>query len=154
MKIVEWGKFIKIQFTIMLEDGSFVGDAKEKTLLNFTLGDGKILSSLEKELVGMQVNETRKIQITPDDAYGEYDKSLVLRVERKNFPPDIELVVGRTVQYQNRDGERVNLMVNAADEKTVTIDGNHPLAGLKLIYEVELLECLDKAPPRAKKCKL
>jgi len=138
----------------MLDDGSIVGDVKEKTPLNFKLGDGKILSSLEKELVGMQVNETRKIEIVPEDAYGEYNKELVLRVKEENFPPDIELVVGKAVQYQNRDGERVNFMVNAIDGDTVTIDGNHPLAGLKLTYEVELLECLDKAPPRAKKCKL
>jgi len=154
MKTADWGKFIRIQFTIMLDDGSIVGDAKEKTPLNFKLGDGKILSSLEKELVGMQVNEIRKIEIVPEDAYGEYNKELVLRVKKENFPPDIELVVGKAVQYQNRDGERVNFMVNALDDDTVTIDGNHPLAGLKLTYEVELLECLDKAPPRARKCKL
>jgi FKBP-type peptidyl-prolyl cis-trans isomerase 2 len=44
------------------------------------------------------------------------------------------------VQYQNRDGERVNFVVNAVDERSVTIDGNHPLAGLNLTYTVELLE--------------
>ena len=59
------------------------------------------------------------------------------------FPPDLRLEVGRTVQYQNRDGERVNLVVNEVTEKTVTVDGNHPLAGLDLLYEVELLSIAD-----------
>ncbi len=150
----DWGKFITIEFVIVLDDGTVVGNSSEKASLKFKLGDGKVFNRLESGIIGMQINTTRKIEVKPEEGYGEYDKNLVLRVERKNFPPDIELVVGRTVQYQNRDGERVNFIVNAVDDRTVTIDGNHPLAGLKLTYEVTLLECLDKAPPRVGKCKL
>lgn len=140
MKTAEWGNYIKIQFSITLDDGSIVGIPQEKSQLNFKIGDGKILPALEKKLVGMKEKEIKKIKIFPEEGYGEYNKELVLRVDRNNFPPDINLNVGRTVQYQNRDGERVNFVVNALDENTVTIDGNHPLAGLNLTYEVELLE--------------
>jgi len=140
MKTAEWGSYVKIQFSITLDDGRIVGIPKEKTQLNFKIGDGKILPALESQIVGMKEKEIKKITISPEDAYGQYNKELVLRVERKNFPHDINLTVGRTVQYQNRDGERVNFVVNAVDEKTVTIDGNHPLAGLNLTYNVELLE--------------
>lgn len=140
MKTAQWGSYVKTQFTISLENGSIVGNPEEKTEFNFKIGDGKILPALEAGVVGMIEKEIKKIHISAEDGYGEYKKELVLRVERKNFPHDINLTVGRTVQYQNRDGERVNFIVNAFDEKTVTIDGNHPLAGLELIYEVELLE--------------
>jgi peptidylprolyl isomerase len=140
MKTAEWGSYIKTQFSISLEDGSIVGDPERKTEINFKIGDGKILQALEQGIVGMKEKEIKKIHIPPEGGYGEYNKELVLRVERKNFPHDITIIVGRTVQYQNRDGERVNFIVNAVDEKTVTIDGNHPLAGLPLIYELELLE--------------
>jgi peptidylprolyl isomerase len=140
MKVAESGSYVKIQFSISLEDGSVVGVPGEKTPLKFKLGDGKLLPALEAGVVGMKEKEIRKIKVLPEQGYGEYNKELVLRVERKNFPHDMKLVVGRTVQYQNRDGERVNFVVNALDEKTVTIDGNHPLAGLELQYEVELLE--------------
>ncbi len=142
MKTAEWGSKVKIQFSITLDDGSIVGNPKEKTELNFKIGDGQILPALEQKVVGMTENESRKIKISPDEGYGQYNKELVLRVNLDNFPPDLKLIVGRTVQYQNRDGERVNFVVNAVDEKTVTIDGNHPLAGLELYYEVELLEVL------------
>lgn len=140
MKTAEWGSYVKIQFTISLDDGSTVGTTGEKTQLNFKIGDGKILQALETNVVGMKEKEIKKIKMSPEDGYGQYNKDLVLRIDRNSFPPDINLGVGRTVQYQNRDGERVNFVVNALDEKSVTVDGNHPLAGLDLIYEVELLE--------------
>jgi peptidylprolyl isomerase len=140
MKTAKWGSYIKIQFSITLDDGSVVGIPEEKSQLNFKMGDGKLLPALEAGVVGMAEKEVRVIKISPDEGYGQYNKELVLRVERKNFPADINVTVGKTVQYQNRDGERVNFVVNAADDNLVTIDGNHPLSGLDLNYEVELLE--------------
>lgn len=98
------------------------------------------MRKLEEGVVGMRVGEVRRIAVSAGESYGPYKKELVLRLDRSVFPADIKLVVGRTVQYQNRDGERVNLIVNEVTEKTVTVDGNHPLAGLDLVYEVELLE--------------
>ncbi|MFW2366036.1 MAG: FKBP-type peptidyl-prolyl cis-trans isomerase [Desulforhopalus sp.] len=140
MKTAEWGSYVKIQFSIKLENGSIVGDPQEKTQLNFKIGDGKLLPALERNVVGMAEKEIKHIQISSKDGYGDYNKELVLRIDRNSFPPDINLTVGRTVQYQNRDGERVNFVVNAVDDNSVTVDGNHPLAGLDLTYEVELLE--------------
>ena len=140
MKTAEWGSYVKIEFSIKLEDGSIVGNPQEKTKLNFKIGDGKLLAALEANVVGMKEKEIKQIHISAGDGYGEYNKELVLRVDRNSFPPDINLNVGRTVQYQNRDGERVNFVVNALDDHSVTVDGNHPLAGLNLTYEVELLE--------------
>jgi len=140
MKIAEKGNRVKIRFSIRLDDGSVVGTAEEKSELAFIVGQRKVLQGLDENVVGMKINETRDIKISPEEGYGRYDKELVLRVDREQFPPDVELKIGRTVQYQNRDGERVNLVINALDEKTVTVDGNHPLAGLDLVYEVELME--------------
>jgi len=140
MKTAEKGTTVTIQFSILLDNGSIVGGPENKTPLTFTVGKGKVLRKLEDGILGMAVKENRKIHIDPAEGYGEYNKDLVLRVERKHFPPDIKLIPGRTVQYQNRSGERVNFVVNDVDEKTVTIDGNHPLAGLNLTYDVELLE--------------
>jgi peptidylprolyl isomerase len=140
MKTAQWGSRVKIQFSIALDDGSIVGVPREKSQLNFTIGDGRILPALEAKVVGMAEHEIQKIRLSPAEGYGRYNKELVLRVKRTSFPRDIKLIVGRTVQYQNRDGERVNFVVNAVDDESVTIDGNHPLAGLDLTYEVELLE--------------
>jgi peptidylprolyl isomerase len=140
MKIAEMGSSVKIQYLISLEDGSKVEQEKTSEPLSFKIGSGKVFKKLEEGLVGMQVSERRRILISAADGYGKYNKELVLRLDRKVFPEDIKLIQGRTVQYQNRDGERVNFIVNEVTDKTVTVDGNHPLAGLDLAYEVELLE--------------
>ena len=140
MKVAENGNSVKIQYLIHLEDGSKVGQEKTARPLSFKIGSGKVLQRLEKGVVGMGVSEKRRIVITADEGYGRYKKELVLRLDRQVFPEDIKLIPGRTVQYQNRDGERVNFIVNEVTDKTVTVDGNHPLAGLDLVYEVELLE--------------
>ncbi len=139
MKIAEKGSRVKIVFAIRLDDGSVVGDSAEKSELAFIIGKGQVLKIIEDNVSGMRVNQKKEIKISPVEGYGEYNKELVLRLDRDEFPPDVELKPGRTVQYQNRDGERVNLVVNDLDEKTVTVDANHPLAGLNLSYEVELI---------------
>jgi peptidylprolyl isomerase len=140
MKSAQPGSTVTIEFVIRLDDGSVVGEAGKKNKLKFTLGEGKLLKGLEENILGMEKGERKNIVLTPGEGYGEYNKELVLRLDREKIPDDVELKVGRTIQYQNRDGERVNFVVNALDEKTVTLDGNHPLAGLDLTYEVELVD--------------
>ncbi len=140
MKIAATGSLVKIHYRISLEDGSKVEQEKTGRPLSFKIGSGKVFAKLEEGVIGMQANEKRRIPVAAQDAYGKYKKELVLRLDRKVFPEDIKLIPGRTVQYQNRDGERVNFIVNDVTDKTVTVDGNHPLAGLDLVYEVLLLE--------------
>ncbi len=140
MKTVAYGSSVKIQYSISLADGSKVERERTHEPLSFKIGLGQVFKKLEEGLVGMQVNETRRIAISADESYGQYKKEKVLRLDKKAFPADVKLIPGRTVQYQNRDGERVNFIVNEVTDTSVTVDGNHPLAGLDLLYEVHLLE--------------
>lgn len=97
MQTAEKGRTVTIRFSITLDNGTTAHGSEAKTPLTFTLGTGKVFSKLEEGIVGMAVGESRKIQIGPADGYGEYNKDLVLRVERSHFPPDIKLIPGRTV---------------------------------------------------------
>jgi len=134
------GSSVKIKYEIKFEDGAEVGSDRTKRPLSFKMGSGRIFRKLEEGIVGMKVNEVREITLAPEESYGPYKEELVLRVDRKMFPDDLSLNIGKTIQYQDRTGTRANFIVNAFDDKSVTIDGNHPLAGLNLKYEVELLE--------------
>lgn len=140
MKTVAYGSSVKIQYSISLADGSKVERERTQEPLSFKIGLGQVFKKLEEELIGMQVNETRRIVVSADESYGRYKKEKVLRLDKKAFPADVKLIPGRTVQYQNRDGERVNFIVNEITDTNVTVDGNHPLAGLDLVYEVNVLE--------------
>ena len=133
------GATVTLRYSIILEDGTQV-DSRNTRPLTFTIGDGKVFKALEQGVVGMKVQEVRDIVVTAEHGYGDYNDDLVLRVDREAFPEDLQLVVGRTVQYQNRDGQRANFIVREVSGDRVTLDGNHPLAGQNLTYRLELLE--------------
>lgn len=133
------GATVTLRYSIILENGTQV-DSRNTRPLTFTIGDGKVFKALEQGVVGMKVQEVRDIVVTAEQGYGDYNDDLVLRVDREAFPEDLQLVVGRTVQYQNRDGQRANFIVREVSGDRVTLDGNHPLAGQNLTYRLELLE--------------
>ncbi|SHO43796.1 peptidylprolyl isomerase [Desulfopila aestuarii DSM 18488] len=136
--IAERGKSVTIRYTIILEDGTRIREGATKPL-TFKIGGRKILPALEEGVVGMRVNEVKQIPVSSEQGYGRYKEELVIKVDRKMFPDDIKIVPGRTVQYQNRDGERANFVVQVVENDKVVLDGNHPLAGQNLVYEVELV---------------
>lgn len=140
MRKAQPGSTVTINFSIVLDSGKTVGGPGHTSPLTFTIGRGRVLKKLEEGLIGMATGEKKKIPVAPADGYGDYNGDLVLKVERRHFTPDIKLNPGRTVQYQNRSGERVNFVVKEVDDQAVIIDGNHPLAGMHLTYEVELVE--------------
>jgi peptidylprolyl isomerase len=143
MKAAAFGDKVTIRYVLRQAEGGVVEPEKTNRPLTFRLGSGRVLPKLEQGVVGMTLGERRTIAVAAGDGYGEYNEQLVLRVDRKMFPPDLKVEVGRTVQYQDRNGDRVNLMVNEVTASTVTVDGNHPLAGVDLLYEVELLSIGD-----------
>ena len=101
----EKGSTVTLRYSITLEDGKQV-DAQSTRPLTFTIGGGKVLEPLEQGVIGMSVNEVRDITIRPEQGYGVYNDDLILQVDREAFPEDLKLLPGRTIQYQNRDGER------------------------------------------------
>ncbi len=139
VSVADKGSTVTLRYSIILEDGKQV-DARSTRPLTFTIGAGKVFEPLEQGVIGMGVNEVRDITIRPEQGYGVYNDALVLQVDREAFPEDLKLLPGRTVQYQNRDGERATFMVREVSGDRVTLDGNHPLAGQTLVYRLELLE--------------
>ena len=137
--LADKGTTVTLRYSIILEDGRQV-DAQNTRPLTFTIGAGKVFEPLEQGVIGMSLNEVRDITIRPEQGYGVYNDDLILQVDREAFPEDMRLVPGRTVQYQNRDGERANFIVQEVSGDRVTLDGNHPLAGQELIYRLELLK--------------
>jgi FKBP-type peptidyl-prolyl cis-trans isomerase 2 len=131
------GSTVTLHYTIELEDGSKIGSQKPMSM-TFTIGGGEVFPVLEEAVVGMSISQVRAVTIKPGQGYGDYNDGLILQVERNVFPDDMVLVPGRTVQYQNRDGQRANFIVQKVDEDRVTLDGNHPLAGHTLVYEMAL----------------
>ena len=139
MKKAQTGDQVKIHYTIKLAGGETAATSKGGMPLTFAIGDGSVLKGLDQGVAGMQVGQRKTIRISPEEAYGQRDEQLVLRLKKDELPGDLNLEKGRPIQYQTPEGERVNLMVLEIEETTVLLDGNHPLAGQVLEYEVELV---------------
>lgn len=134
------GDRVKINFTGKLEDGSVFVDTAGSEPLEFKLGEGNIIPGIENAVEGMSVGEARTVKVTPEQAYGQRRDELVEEVGRDKFPKDVEPQVGQRFEVPQQQGQPMVVRVIDVSEQTVTLDGNHPLAGKDLTFELELLE--------------
>jgi len=130
---------VQMAYKGTLSDGTVFSQSEEGKPLEFLVGAGTLIPTLEKGLLGMKVGEKRTIQVKAAEAYGEYDKSAVQRMPRKQFPRDLELKVGGQYQF-NSPGGPIVVTVTALDDVSVTLDFNHPLAGKDLTFEVTIVK--------------
>ncbi|HET8735534.1 MAG TPA: FKBP-type peptidyl-prolyl cis-trans isomerase, partial [Pricia sp.] len=110
--------------------------------IKFTMGQGQLIPGFEKGLVDMEVNEKKTINISKDEAYGELRDELIQKVPKDQLPEDITPEVGMGLVSKNQNGQDINLVVKEVNEDTITVDGNHPLAGKSLIFDLEVVEIL------------
>jgi peptidylprolyl isomerase len=139
MQKAQIGHRARIHYTAKLQNGKAVGSSKGGQPLSFTIGRGKLLRGLEEEIIGMEVGQVKEIELPPEKGYGTRNESLVMKLDRSKLPKNSMLEKGRVVQYRSETQEIVNLLVLDLDEKTVTVDGNHPFAGETLFYTVHLV---------------
>ena len=139
MQKAKIGHRARIHYTAKLQNGKAVGSSKGGQPLSFTLGRGKLLKGLEEEIIGMEVGQVKEIELPPEKGYGTRNESLVMTLDRSKLPDNAMLEKGRVVQYRSETQEIVNLLVLGLDEKSVTVDGNHPFAGETLSYTVHLV---------------
>jgi FKBP-type peptidyl-prolyl cis-trans isomerase SlyD len=105
--------------------------------LAYLHGHGNIIPGLERELTGKSVGDRLKVRIVPAEGYGEYDRALVQKVPRRTLKGISDLRVGMRLQAGTQRGERALTVTHIAGDM-VTLDGNHPLAGQNLNFDVEI----------------
>lgn len=142
MKQIEIGKTVKVNYTGRLEDGSVFDTSltEGREPLSATLGQGQLIKGFESGLLGMSEGEKRTIEIESEDAYGPYIDGMVSEVEKNRMPENVK--EGDTLQGFGPQGP-IMVKVVEITENTVKIDANHPLAGKKLIFDLEVVEIND-----------
>ena len=98
-----------------------------------------ILPSLERELTGRKIGDVFDLVIYPEDGYGYANDELIQTVPRDVFTALGEINVGMRVNVKSKDGESQLVTVKAINDDTVVVDGNHPLAGQVLHFEIGIL---------------
>ena len=136
------GDKVKVNYTGSLEDGTVFGTSSEEDPLEFTIGQEKVLPSFENAVIRMNEGDTKTVSIPPEDAFGQPKEDLIFDVERTKLPPDIDLKLGGVLRVGSDTGKSFDVAITNIDDETVTLDGNHPLAGKALNLEIQLVEIL------------
>ena len=139
-------KAVSIDYTLTNDAGEVIDSSAGGAPLEYLHGAGTIIVGLEKALEGKQAGDEWSVAIEPAEAYGEYSAELVATLNRSMFEGVDELEVGMQFHASGPDGGMQIVTIRDIDGDDVIVDGNHPLAGTELQFDIELL-AVDKKPP-------
>ncbi len=134
------GDKVKVHYEGKLSDGTVFDSSRDREPLEFKLGEHAVIPGFESAVMGMNEGESKEFSISPDEAYGQRRDELVAQVNRSQIPESIDPKNGMILQVKNQEGATTNVTVTDVSDDTVTLDGNHPLAGKELNFEIELVE--------------
>jgi peptidylprolyl isomerase len=140
LKKAEKGNTVKVHYTGKLDDGTVFDSSREGEPLEFTVGSGHVIKGFDQAVDGMQEGEQKTVRITSEEAYGPAKDEMRITVRRDQMPPNVELREGLHLQLTQPDGTIFNVMVTELSNEQVTLDGNHPLAGKDLNFDIELVK--------------
>lgn len=131
------GDTVQIHYTGRLEDGRVFDSSEGREPLEFSVGSGEVIKGFDEGVVGMNVGDSRQIEIEAENAYGERIEGLVQKVSREDVDLGVEPEVGMDLAARTPDGHEIHVTVTEVTADSLTLDANHPLAGQKLIFDVE-----------------
>ena len=134
------GDTVSVHYTGTLADGTEFESSQGGDPLEFTLGGGGMIRGFDDAVYGMKVGETKTVTIPAAEAYGPHDESLVIEMDRDQFPEDADPQVGQGLTVTFANGRQGIATVTEVTETTITLDANHRLAGEDLIFEIKLVK--------------
>ncbi len=136
---VSRNRVVSIEYMLSVPDGSVLDTSRGDEPISYVHGTGTLVEALEAAMEGKGPSDTISLTLPPEKAYGVRDDSIVFTLPRSQFGADDQPEIGTQVMLQG-DGDGHVVTVVAMDENEVTVDGNHPLAGLTLHFDVEILD--------------
>jgi FKBP-type peptidyl-prolyl cis-trans isomerase 2 len=141
--IVAVGNRITVHYIGTLDNGAIFDSRDSDDPLTFVVGDGTVFPALEQEICTMHCGQTRNILIPVEKAYGPRSNDNLLKIERSQFPPDKAPEPDKLVTITFSDSEQRIMRIIGCDDSSVTLDANHPLAGLDLTFALTLVAIHD-----------
>ena len=135
-------KVVELKYVLKNDDGEELDRSQDGDKFCYLHGHQNIVVGLETALDGEKVGASKKVVVEPKDGYGEFNPQLLMRIPRSNFPDDADLSPG--VMFRADLGEQpVIFRVDGQEGEDVLVNGNHPLAGKTLHFDVEVLDVRD-----------
>lgn len=137
--MVDPGKTVKVHYKGTLNDDSVFDSSEGRDPLEFQLGSGQVIPGFDAAVQQMEVGSTKTIKIPSAEAYGEVRQDMIAMIPHEQFPDDLKPEVGQTLHLKTPQGALPVSVVKIKDDGVI-IDGNHPLAGQDLTFELRLVE--------------
>ena len=132
--------YVSFHYTLKDVEGNVIDSSEGKSPLSYIHGKGMLIQGLENALEGKTAREKFQVTIQPSDAYGEYNDRLVLDIPKNQFEDGSPIEIGMPFQAQMPDGTPVIVHIKNISGDTITVDGNHELAGKTLVFDVGIVE--------------
>jgi len=137
---VNKGQKVAVHYVGTLDDGTEFDNSRTRgEPLKFEFGAATIMPAFQDAISEMNIGEIKKIEVEPDQAYGPINPDAYTVVPLQNFKTPEDLVVGSIVHGQNASGQRFAAKIDEISQDSVKLDFNHPMAGKKLSFEIELI---------------
>lgn len=134
---------VTLHFSIKLEDGQLIDSNFDTAPATFVVGDGQLLEGFERTLLGMSAGDEAIVDISPEQGFGMTNPNNIQRLPRAQFK-DMELEPGLVISFADAGNGELPGVISDFDDKMVSVDFNHPLAGKHLKFEVKIIsvECV------------
>jgi FKBP-type peptidyl-prolyl cis-trans isomerase SlyD len=135
-------KVVTLNYTLKDDDGNLI-DQSQDGQFAYLHGAQNIIPGLENALTDKAKGDKVNVRIEPKDGYGERNENMIQNVDRAMFDVEEELQVGQQFNAQSPDGQMLTVTITQVEGDEVTVDGNHPLAGVHLNFDVEVMDVRD-----------
>lgn len=143
---IDKSSFVTIDYLIRMGEQETYPPNGQPEEISFCMGWGAMPPGLEEAMMGLEPGDQKAVQLSADQAYGEFDQELVMEVLRSDFAPDLELKPGLVFETENDEGQTVYFIVQEVKDDTVVIDFNHPLAGKDLEVSFSVRQVREATP--------
>ena len=144
MQQVKSGDKIKVHYHGRLTNGETFDKSEGREPLEFEVGSGMVIKGFDDGVTGMAVGDKKTINIPADEAYGPKNPDMIIDMPKDRFPKDMELEVGMPLSMSDGQGQQFQVVVAEVQDEVIILDANHPLAGEELIFDLELVEIINK----------
>ena len=135
-------KVVTLHYTLTDNDGKVI-DKSEDGSFAYLHGASNIIPGLEDALTGKSAGEEMSVSVSPEQAYGVRDEAMLQQVPKNMFEDDSQIAVGTQFHAQGPNGEMLVVTVMEVEDEHVLVDGNHPLAGETLHYDITVIDVRD-----------
>lgn len=146
MKQAKKGDKVKVHYHGRLTSGETFDSSEGRQPLEFEVGSGSVIKGFDEGVAGMTVGEKKTVNIPVEEAYGPKNPEMLIEMPKDRFPKDMELEPGLPLMMSSGNGQDFQVVIAEIKDEVVLLDANHPLAGLELVFDLELVDIVGGKP--------